>query len=144
MSEKKPKAEVPVRYSEKAEQVDTTVGWFKDFMGQFKLAWRLLLDGRVSILAKFIPLLTTLYILFPIDIVPDMALGFGQLDDLAVFLIGLRLFIDVCPPDLVEEHKGGAGHVSRVETVWTPPQEVIDLEARVPQTNAPPVGEDED
>ena len=144
MSEKKPKAEVPVRYSEKAEQVDTTVGWFKDFMGQFKLAWRLLLDGRVSILAKFIPLLTTLYILFPIDIVPDMALGFGQLDDLAVFLIGLRLFIDVCPPDLVEEHKGDSGHTSRVETAWTPPQEVIDLEARVPQANVPPVGEDED
>lgn len=107
-------------------------GWLEEFFGQFRLAWRLLLDGRVSVLTKLIPLLTTLYILSPIDFIPDLALGFGQLDDLAVFLIGLRLFIDVCPPELVSEHKGSASQITRV-TDTSLNGDVIDVEARIPK-----------
>ncbi|MEA3338874.1 MAG: DUF1232 domain-containing protein, partial [Chloroflexota bacterium] len=40
----------------------------------------------------------------PMDIIPDMALGLGQLDDLAVVLLGLKLFIELAPPDVVREH----------------------------------------
>ena len=46
-----------------------------------------------------------IYLLSPVDFIPDLALGLGQLDDLAIFLVGLRLFIDICPPELVAEYQ---------------------------------------
>jgi uncharacterized membrane protein YkvA (DUF1232 family) len=39
-----------------------------------------------------------------IDLVPDALLGLGQLDDLAVILLGVKAFIDLCPPEIVKEH----------------------------------------
>jgi uncharacterized membrane protein YkvA (DUF1232 family) len=45
-----------------------------------------------------------LYILSPIDIIPDAFLGLGQLDDLAVFVLAVKLFIELSPHDIVQEH----------------------------------------
>ena len=74
------------------------------FFQQFKLAWFLLLDDRVPIPTKFIPFMSFAYLLFPPDLIPDMMLGLGQLDDLAVILLGLRAFIALCPQQLVSEY----------------------------------------
>ncbi len=134
MSEPINKSEKPSASLQKADP-NKFFGWFEEFFGQFRLGWRLLLDGRVSVFTKIIPVLTTAYILSPIDLFPDLALGFGQLDDLAVFLIGLRLFIDMCPPELVDEHKGGTPPTPQMPSNWTPPDDVIDVEARVPETS---------
>jgi hypothetical protein len=68
------------------------------------LAWRLFWDKRVPFLAKLIPPAALAYVLFPVDILPDVALGLGQLDDFAAVLIGLKLFIEVAPPGIVREH----------------------------------------
>ncbi len=94
-----------VQYPERADRITTLLGWLKDFFGQFRLAWELMWDERVPLVAKLVPILTLVYLFLPVDIFPDMALGLGQLDDLAIFLIGLRLFIDVCPPAVVAEHQ---------------------------------------
>jgi len=103
---------------------------FYEFTQQFRMVWRLLLDGRVPVLTKLIPLLAALYVISPVDLVPDLVLGFGQLDDLVVFLLGLRLFIDVCPPDLVQEFE--AGETNPVSAPPNPQGIIIDVEARVP------------
>jgi len=71
------------------------------------LAWRLLLDPRVPLLTKMIPVGLLLYFLFPADVVPDVILGLGQLDDLAIILLGIRGFIAFCPPELVQAHRRG-------------------------------------
>ena len=42
--------------------------------------------------------------LFPIDILPDPILGLGQLDDIAVILLGVKLFIELCPQEIVRQH----------------------------------------
>lgn len=118
-----------MQYPERPDEFNTILGWLKDFFGQFKLAWELLWDGRVPIFTKIVPLLTMIYLLSPVDFVPDLALGLGQLDDLAIFLIGLRLFIDICPPELVAEHRQGSGP-SGPDAVWKPSDgSVIDVEA---------------
>src|ERR1700737_3253345 len=44
------------------------------------------------------------YVVLPIDLIPDFVPVLGQLDDLAVVLLGLDLFIRSAPPDIVEEH----------------------------------------
>jgi uncharacterized membrane protein YkvA (DUF1232 family) len=73
-----------------------------NLFNSFRIARRLMWDSRVPYSAKLVPILTILYILSPIDLVPDVALGLGQLDDLAVFLLGTQLFIAVSPKDIVE------------------------------------------
>ncbi len=44
------------------------------------------------------------YLISPVDFVPDVIPGLGQLDDLAIVVIGVKLFIELCPPEIVREH----------------------------------------
>ena len=71
-------------------------------MKQFRLVWALFTDGRVSLLTKAVIPMSLLYVISPIDFIPDVILGLGQLDDLGVILLGMALFVKMCPPELVE------------------------------------------
>jgi len=114
------------------DQVGALAGWFKDFFRQFQLAWRLLFDSEIPWSTKLIPLATMVYLISPVDFVPDPALGLGQLDDLAILLIGMRLFVDVCPPDIVAKHTA-ALEGKAIEEAWTAvDNEVIDVEPELP------------
>jgi uncharacterized membrane protein YkvA (DUF1232 family) len=84
--------------------VPVNLGILTDVVRQLRLAWRLLIDERVPLWAKTIVPATLIYLISPIDFVPDVALGLGQLDDLAALVVGLKLFVDLCPPNLVREH----------------------------------------
>ncbi len=77
-------------------------GFWMNLFNSFRIAWRLIWDGRVPLSAKLVPILTILYVLSPIDILPDVFVGLGQLDDLAILLLGTQLFIAVSPKDIVE------------------------------------------
>lgn len=80
------------------------------------LSGRLLLDRRVGSGTKLIPLLMALYILSPIDLLPDVLLPFGVVDDLGALVFGLQMFIHNAPPEVVEEYRGritGAGKRKR-------------------------------
>lgn len=70
-----------------------------------QLVWRLMLDPRVPILPKFIVPLVVLYVLSPLDLIPDVLLVVGQLDDIALLFFGTKFFINLCPPDVVMEHR---------------------------------------
>jgi uncharacterized membrane protein YkvA (DUF1232 family) len=69
-----------------------------------RLVWALLRDGRVPAQQKLILAGIAGYLFFPIDLIPDFVPVLGQLDDLAVVLLGLDLFIRGAPEDIVEEH----------------------------------------
>jgi uncharacterized membrane protein YkvA (DUF1232 family) len=69
-----------------------------------RLVWALIRDGRVPAQQKLILVGIGAYLFFPIDLIPDFVPVLGQLDDLAVVLLGLDLFIRSAPPDIVEEH----------------------------------------
>lgn len=81
-----------------------TVGLLAETLKQGRLILRLLGDGRVPIWPKLIIPATIAYILWPIDLLVDPMLGLGQLDDVAVLLIGLKLFVELCPTDIVRQH----------------------------------------
>jgi uncharacterized membrane protein YkvA (DUF1232 family) len=70
-----------------------------------RLALRLLRDSRVPMAAKFIFGATVLYMVSPLDVVPDWLPVIGQADDLMVLLAGLNLFLRSCPKWLVNEHE---------------------------------------
>lgn len=70
-----------------------------------RLVIALMADARVPILPKLIIPLVILYVVSPLDLVPDFILGLGQLDDIAIIFFGIKFFIQLCPPDLVMEHR---------------------------------------
>ena len=71
---------------------------------ELRLAWRLIRDPRVPLWTKIFPFLGLIYVLSPLDFIPDVIIGLGQLDDLGIIFAGLRIFKRLAPPDLIEEH----------------------------------------
>jgi uncharacterized membrane protein YkvA (DUF1232 family) len=70
-----------------------------------RLALRLVRDPRVPMTAKMIFGATVLYLLSPVDVVPDWLPFVGQADDFLALLTGLNLFLRACPKWLVSEHE---------------------------------------
>jgi len=84
-----------------------------DVVRYVRLVWRLLTDKRVSPWLKaVIPTLVLAYVLSPWDLVADLIPVLGQLDDLAILLLGMQLFIGLCPKQIVQEHLQGGSAVS--------------------------------
>ena len=81
------------------------VSLLRTLVSRLRLTVRLLREPRVSVLSKTWPVLATLYVLSPFDVVPDFIPFFGQLDDLGVMLIALEMFTKVCPPGAVDFHR---------------------------------------
>ena len=75
------------------------------FWFSVRLTWHLLQDARVPLWTKAIPILTVLYILSPIDVIPDFLLIIGQLDDIFLLTAGLQLFERLAPFEIVEEYR---------------------------------------
>lgn len=69
-----------------------------------KLFWRLLKDRRVPLPPKLLVILVLTYVFSPFDLLPDVLVGLGQLDDLLVLFFGLRAFVRLCPKEIVREH----------------------------------------
>lgn len=90
------------------------LAWLKDAVRQLRLAWRLFLDRRVPLWTKILPPAALAYVLSPIDILVDVPpIGLNQLDDVAVLLLGVKLFIELAPPEVVREHLKDLG--ARIE-----------------------------
>ena len=76
-----------------------------------RLVWRLLLDPRVPGWMKLVPLFTLIYLISPIDLVPDILVGPGQLDDLGIVLLGLWVFLRLVPKEVLREYAPETGPV---------------------------------
>ncbi len=59
--------------------------------------------GRVPILPKALLVLALVYVVSPLDVIPDFIPVIGEMDDIVVVLSGLWLFIRLCPPEVVRE-----------------------------------------
>jgi uncharacterized membrane protein YkvA (DUF1232 family) len=97
MSENKP---VPI------DRGTAQLGMLTGMFHQLKLVWALFTDKRVSLLNKMVIPLTLLYLVSPIDFLPAAIFpGVGALDDLGVILLGMALFVKLCPPELVDYYR---------------------------------------
>ncbi|NOZ06512.1 MAG: DUF1232 domain-containing protein [Chloroflexi bacterium] len=107
----------------------------RELARQALLVWRLLLDQRVPRVLKLIPLATLVYFLMPIDLLPDVFLGLGQLDDLAIIIFGLNIFLRLCPPGIVRQYRDQLGSVRATPPEGKAPEEhpgrIIDAAYRV-------------
>ncbi len=86
MSENKPGSIIPSK-----------TNMLQELVQRIKLILRLMGDNRVNPLLKLIPIGSLVYFIVP-DLLP------GPVDDAAVIWLGTYLFVELCPPDVVEEH----------------------------------------
>jgi uncharacterized membrane protein YkvA (DUF1232 family) len=92
----------------------------RDVRTEIRLAWRLLRDPRVSGLKYALPALLALYVFSPVDAIPDLLPGLGQLDDVgavvAMVVLLAKLLPWLAPKDVVAEHaRDMAGGVATSE-----------------------------
>ncbi|MBN1348212.1 DUF1232 domain-containing protein [candidate division KSB1 bacterium] len=70
-----------------------------------KLNWRLFRDRRVPFYLKLVPIGALVYVISPIDLIPDWMFPIiGEVDDIAIVIIAFRFFMKRCPRDVVAEH----------------------------------------
>lgn len=82
-----------------------TAGFLGGLVRQARLGWRLMKDGRVPGWVKLIPFGALLYFLSPIDLIPDWVVpGLGEVDDIVVILLALKMFVNFSPDGVVAEH----------------------------------------
>ncbi len=78
--------------------------WWQRSKLEFQLAWKLLRDPEVPRLLKLIPLVVLLYVLSPFDIIPGFLPVVGQLDDIGIMLLGLKLFARLAPEPIAQKY----------------------------------------
>ena len=78
--------------------------YFKHIPNFIKLYWRLLLDKRVPFRLKAMLIGSILYLLTPVDFIPELfTLLFGLIDDGVILVLAFRYFIKWAPKDIVKE-----------------------------------------
>ena len=77
----------------------------RTFVSHVRLAVRLLREPQVGWLAKVVPLLAVLYVLSPLDLVPDVIPVIGEIDDLGMVFLALEGFLKLSPGDAVTFHR---------------------------------------
>jgi uncharacterized membrane protein YkvA (DUF1232 family) len=82
-------------------------------INQLRLVYYLLRDADVPFYLKLLPFVSVIYVLWPLDLVPDLLPIFGQLDDLTALFLGAKLFVELSPREIVDyylqELKSGVG-----------------------------------
>ena len=75
-----------------------TSSFFSTIADEIRLVLRLMADRRVNPLLKLLPIATVIYFF-----IPDLFIG--PIDDALIVGVGTYLFIELCPPHIVEEHR---------------------------------------
>jgi uncharacterized membrane protein YkvA (DUF1232 family) len=115
-------------------------GFFQDLILRAKLILRLMGDKRVNFLLKILPVGALIYLILPIDLLPEIAIPIiGYLDDAFVLWIGMTLFVALCPDEIVQEHMNVLQKVIPGRWQDTPQQEdsgeIIDAEISNPDND---------
>jgi uncharacterized membrane protein YkvA (DUF1232 family) len=100
-----------------------TSSFFSTIADEIRLVLRLMADRRVNPFLKLLPIGTVLYFF-----IPDLIIG--PIDDALILGIGTYLFIELCPPHIVEEHREAL-------------RNIVDSELRDVDNDRIPIHEDE-
>jgi len=103
-------------------------GFFQGLSNQVKLILRLMADRRVNPFLKLLPIGALAYL-----VIPDLVIG--PIDDAVIIWLGTYLFVELCPPAVVLEHRQKlerelSGHLSDLPNNGEAPkdEDIIDAE----------------
>jgi len=85
-------------------------GLLRSLLAQVRLGIRLVREPRVPLMTKAVPLLAAIYLISPLDAVPDLLPILGQIDDLGLILVALVVFLRLCPATAVAFHRAAIAH----------------------------------
>jgi len=71
--------------------------------GRARLMWRLMRSRRVPLRAKVILPALVLYLMMPIDIIPDFIPVLGHVDDVLIVIVAFWAFARLVPPGVVAQ-----------------------------------------
>jgi len=94
----------------RARSLTSWPGFLRALFSNARLAWRLLREPEVPVWVKALPLAALIYLVSPIDIIPDVLPFVGEIDDLAVVLLALQAFVFLCPSRAVLFHREAIAH----------------------------------
>lgn len=104
-------------------------GFFRTLSNQVRLIARLVADRRVSPLVKVLPIASVVYMFIPTDALPLL-----PFDDAALIWLANSLFLEMCPQDVVEEHRRAIEGEASIQVVPQKPEpeddNIIDAEFR--------------
>ena len=84
-------------------------GIFYQMGNYFRLVIRLIGDDRVNPLLKVLPIGSVIYFVIPDPII-------GPIEDATFLGLAVYLFVELCPPEVVEEHRRALDQESGVST----------------------------
>ena len=79
-------------------------GFGRSLWQQARLVMRLMGDADVPVWLKVMPVAAVAYVLMPFDLSPDFVPVLGQMDDLGIFIVGMKMFVDLAPVTAVNKH----------------------------------------
>jgi uncharacterized membrane protein YkvA (DUF1232 family) len=99
--------------------------FFESLFRRAIISLYLLRDRRVELIHKVIPIATLIYILSPLDLLPELPLGpLGMMDDLFLMIFAVDWFVQLAPAEVVLEVASKLGYVPEVEAL----PETVDAE----------------
>jgi len=108
------------------EVIPSSGGVFNNLGNEIKLILKLIGDSRISPFLKLLPFGSFLYLLIP-DLAP------GPIDDAVILWLGSVLFIELCPQDIVEEHRTEI--MRTIPGQWVNPNEDEIIEGEIHDLN---------
>ena len=90
------------------ENISKDPGMLSGLWNTVRLVARLMGDSRVNFFLKLLPVFSLVYLINPMDAFIPV------IDDALVMGIGTYLFIEFCPPDVVEEHRSSLAGLESV------------------------------
>lgn len=79
-------------------------GFWREMWQQTRLVFNLIRDPEVPVYLKLLPFAALVYVVFPFDLLTDLAPVIGQLDDVTALLVTSKVFIELAPPQVVARH----------------------------------------
>ncbi len=104
------KSQKPTR-REKAELKNRMRGFLMFLPNMFKLLGKLLKDSRVPTTEKVLAAGAILYVIMPLDFIPDVIPFIGQVDDTYLVVLTILRLLNKTDESVIREHWSGGGDI---------------------------------
>lgn len=101
----------------------------RTLIAHIRVSLRLLREPAVPLLVKALPVAAVLYLVSPLDFIPDIIPVLGQMDDAGVLLLALEAFLKLCPERVVAYHRSAVAAGTPFAPM-PPAGDIIDAEFR--------------
>ncbi len=86
----------------------TVVGAIREIPHYLRLLWGLARDPRVALVDKLLVIAAAVYVISPIDVIPDFIPFLGQVDDLYLVILAMQRMVSRAGRSVLRDHWTGS------------------------------------